>query len=166
MTRVALLIALLAVFGCKEAGTPATVAPNDGTGLGETFAYDSLVIENEAGERLNFDVYLALTPEQQRRGLMFIRHLPERTGMLFVYDEPRILSIWMKNTYIPLDLLFVDADGRVESIVHNATPLSLDSRPSKWPAKYVLELNGGSAIRFNIGTRSRLIWEGDDALNK
>lgn len=166
MTRVALLIALLSIFGCKEAETPAAIVPDDGTGLGETFAHDSIVIQNEAGERLNFDVYLALTPEQQRRGLMFIRNLPERTGMLFVYDKPRILSIWMKNTYIPLDLLFIDANGRVESIVHNATPLSLESRPSKGPAKYVIELNGGSAIKFNIGTNSRLIWQGDAAISE
>jgi len=166
MTRVALLIVILATFGCKEAETPASIAPDDGTGLGATFAYDSIEIQNEVGERLAFDVYLALTPEQQRRGLMFIRSLPERTGMLFVYEKPRTLSIWMKNTYIPLDLLFIDANGRVESIVHNATPLSLESRPSKGPAKYVLELNGGSAIKFNIGTNSQVIWAGDDALGE
>lgn len=165
MTRVALLFAFLALAGCKETGT-ATTAPDDGTGLGDTFDYDQLVIVNDAGERLDFDIYLALTRSQQSQGLMHVRQLPERTGMLFVYAEPGIRSMWMKNTYIPLDLIFIRSDGAVSSIVYNATPLTLASRSSTEPVQYVLELKAGSAIRFNIGTDSRIIWGGDDALSE
>lgn len=164
MTRVVLLFALLATVGCKEIDT--AVANDDGTGLSATFDADELVIVNNAGERLDFDIYLAVTRDQQTQGLMHVRDLPERTGMLFVYDRPGIRSMWMKNTYIPLDLLFIDASGQVSSIIHNATPLTLASRSSTAPVQYVLELNGGSAIRFNLGSDSRIIWGGEDALSE
>lgn len=163
MTRFALLFVLLASVGCKEVATP---PPDDGTGLGERFESGQLVIVNDAGDRLDFDVYLAVTPEQRNRGLMFVRKMPERTGMLFVYDRPALLSIWMKNTYIPLDIIFIREDGTISSIDYNATPLTTNSRPAKEPVKYVIELNAGSAIRFNIGTSSRIIWGGDDALRE
>lgn len=164
MKRIALLFIILALAGCKETGAETTTPPDDGTGLGDTFDFDRLVIVNDTGKRLDFDIYLALTRSQQSQGLMHIRQLPERTGMLFVYDEPGIRSMWMKNTYIPLDLIFIGADGKVSSIVYNATPLTLASRSSTEPVQYVLELKGGSAIRFDIGTDSHIIWGGDDAL--
>lgn len=164
MKRIAAITIMLLMLGCKEVQTSAV--PDDGTGLGERFDASSLSIVNDAGENLDFDIYLAHSPDQQQRGLMHVRKMPVTTGMLFVYERPGIRSMWMKNTYIPLDLLFIDANGKVSSIVHNATPLSLASRSSTEPVKYVLELNGGSAIRFGIGTSSRIIWEGDDALSE
>ena len=65
-----------------------------------------------------FDVYIAASRAQQMQGLMFVRELPEMTGMLFAYREARVLSMWMKNTFIPLDILFVRADGTVSSIAY------------------------------------------------
>lgn len=123
------------------------------------FDFATLEVINDAGEHLEFDVYLAQNFEQQRRGLMFIRELPETTGMLFIYERDDIRSIWMKNTYIPLDIVFARSDGTILSIDRDATPLTLNSRLSPGPARFVLELNGGTTRRLGIGPGSRLVWE-------
>ena len=157
-----LSVALCGITACKETSDSGSFAA-DGTGLGELFERDTLTIENDAGEGIEFDVYLALVHEQHLRGLMFVREMPMTTGMLFVYGRPDIRSIWMKNTYIPLDILFVRADGTIAAIDRSATPLTLDSRSSGEPVKYVIELNGGAAAHYNIGTNSRMIWSYDDS---
>ena len=87
--------------------------------------------------------------------------MPERTGMLFVYDEDGFHSMWMKNTYIPLDMIFAHADGSVSSVITDTVPLTLNSNASVEPVRYVLELNAGVARRLNIGRRSRLVRESD-----
>ena len=105
------------------------------------------------------EIYLATDYEQQRRGLMFVRSMPERTGMLFVYDTEDIRSMWMKNTYIPLDMVFARADGSVVNVVTDTVPQTLSSHRSTAPARYVLELNAGTARRLAIGTGSRILRE-------
>jgi len=122
------------------------------------FEFATLELINDAGNRLEFDVYLAESFDQQRRGLMFVRDMPETTGMLFIYPDDAIRSIWMKNTYIPLDIVFARNDGRVSSINRDAAPLTLTSRASNEPVRYVLELNAGTARRLDIGTNSRILW--------
>jgi uncharacterized membrane protein (UPF0127 family) len=122
------------------------------------FEFATLELINDAGDRLEFDVYLAESFDQQRRGLMFVRNMPETTGMLFIYADDAIRSIWMKNTYIPLDIVFARSDGRVSSIDRDAAPLTLTSRTSNEPVRFVLELNAGTTRRLGIGTNSRLIW--------
>ena len=123
----------------------------------EAFDMTTLVIQASENACYRFDVYLALTSEQRRRGLMFVREMPETTGMLFVYRQTRILSIWMKNTYIPLDIVFFAADGRIVNIHENAEPHSLTSRQSEEAVNYVLELNGGLSEKLGIDTNSRII---------
>ncbi len=123
----------------------------------EAFDKSTLIIAASENACYRFDVYLALTGEQRRRGLMFVRDMPDTTGMLFVYPRPRVLSIWMKNTYIPLDIVFFSADGRIVNIHENAEPHTLESRRSEEPVSYVLELNGGMAERLGIDTNSRVI---------
>ena len=152
-----LLATILVLFStaCSPQPTPRS---NVGTGLGETFETDKLVVVNDDGIRHELDVYLALDFEQHRRGLMFVRKLPLTTGMLFVYDGDEQRSMWMKNTYISLDIVYARADGSVSSVIHNTEPLSLRSLVSVEPVQYVLELNAGVARRFKIGTGSRLIW--------
>ena len=150
---IACTIMALAACSPQPAVTTGTVPDLDGV-----FEFSSLEIVNDRGETLEFDVYLATTPEQQRRGLMFIRELPPRTGMLFVYDRDGYHSMWMKNTYIPLDMIFARGDGTVSSIIADTVPQTLDSQGSKEPVRYVLELNAGTARRLAIGTRSRLLW--------
>ena len=126
--------------------------------LEDAFDQDVLVVSARSA-CFRFDVFLALTREQQRRGLMFVRELPATTGMLFVYPEERILSIWMKNTFIPLDIVFVAADGQVSSIYKDATPQSLNSMSSDKPSSYVLEVNAGVTDALGIEPGSILIWE-------
>lgn len=128
-------------------------------GLDAMFDVDELVIVADDGSRHTFDVYLAIEHEQQRRGLMFVRDLPERTGMFFVYDDTAVHSMWMKNTYISLDIVFARADGTVSSVIHDTEPLSLSSLSAIEPVNFVLELNAGVTRRLGIGPGSRLIWE-------
>ena len=126
--------------------------------LEESFAKDVLVIvARHACYR--FDIYLALDGQQQRRGLMFVREMPAHTGMLFVYPDENYRSMWMKNTYIPLDMFFARRDGSISSIASNTVPLSEKSVSSSEPVTFVLELNAGTARRLSIDETSRLIWE-------
>jgi hypothetical protein len=122
--------------------------------LESAFAGTSIVIETSGSACYGFDVYLALTPEQQRRGLMHVRRLPQFTGMLFVYRSDDIHSMWMKNTFIPLDILFIRGDGSVASIAAMTEPRSLRSIASVEPVRYVLELNGGVAEELGIDVDS------------
>lgn len=135
----------------------ATAAPAD-EALNAAFGTDVLVIVANDHACYRFDVYLAASDEQQRRGLMFVRELPDTTGMLFVYDEPGYRSMWMKNTYIPLDIAFATAAGRIVNVVRSTKPLSLASITSTEPATYVLELNAGVTARLAIGPGSRILW--------
>lgn len=126
--------------------------------LEEAFDSDVLVIvARDACYR--FDIYLAVNMQQQRRGLMFVRHLPERTGMLFIYPDEYYRSMWMKNTYISLDMVFARSDGSITNIARETTPLSENSVTSTEPAMFVLELNAGTARRLSIDEDSRLVWE-------
>ena len=150
---IALLGIVLVACSPQPAVKAGTVPDLDGK-----FEFAALEVVNDTGERLEFDVYLAESFDQQRRGLMFIRAMPETTGMLFIYPDDAIRSIWMKNTYIPLDIVFARSDGRVSSINRNAAPQTLTSRTSNEPVRYVLELNAGTTRRLGIGTSSRLVW--------
>ena len=126
--------------------------------LEEAFDSDVLVIvARDACYR--FDIYLAVNMQQQRRGLMFVRHLPERSGMLFIYPDEYYRSMWMKNTYISLDMVFARSDGSITNIARETTPLSENSVTSTEPAMFVLELNAGTARRLSIDDDSRLVWE-------
>ena len=111
---------LAAVTACSPQPAPKT---SSGSSLESMFELDELVIVANDGSRHVFDVYLATSPEQQRRGLMFVRNLPESTGMLFVYDEDGMRSMWMKNTYISLDIVFARGDGTISSVIHDTQPL-------------------------------------------
>lgn len=154
--RGAIVVLWLALAACspQSAAKAGTVPDLDGV-----FDFASLTIVNDAGDRLEFDVYLAREFEQHRRGLMFVRDMPETTGMLFIYDEDEFHSMWMKNTFIPLDMIFVRSDGTVSSIITDTTPRTLNSHSSKEPVRYVLELNAGVTRRMNIGQDSRLLWD-------
>lgn len=126
--------------------------------IDQAFDKDVLVIAaRDACHR--FDIYLALSREQQIRGLMRVRDLPSSTGMLFVYPAENYHSMWMKNTFLPLDILFAKSDGRVSSIAKNTEPQSLKSITSTEPVKFVLELNAGITDRLAIVPGSQLIWD-------
>lgn len=126
--------------------------------LNEDFEKDILVISASEHACYRFDVWLALTRSQFSRGLMHVRHLPDDAGMLFVYAEPDGRSMWMKNTYIPLDILFIRNDGTVSSVAQHTEPLSLRSISSVEPVTLVLELNAGTTDRLKIGPGNQVYW--------
>jgi uncharacterized membrane protein (UPF0127 family) len=150
MTRLHLMLAALLVTSAV------TFADEE---LDQAFDKDVLVIVANAPACYRFDVYLALSHEQQRRGLMFVRKLDPWAGMLFAYPSEDFHSMWMKNTYVPLDMVFARQDGTVSSVVRDTVPRSLESISSTEPVSYVLELNAGTTERLSIDAGSRLIWE-------
>lgn len=157
MKRIVILTALvLAACSPQPATSQGTMVELD-----KAFEFAELEVINDAGEYLHFDVYLAENDEQRRRGLMFVRDMPERTGMLFIYGDEDIHSMWMKNTYIPLDIVFARSDGSVSSVAQDTVPLSLKSLASSEPVQYVLELNAGTARRLGIGQDSRIVWDNE-----
>lgn len=100
--------------------------------------------------QLRFQVEVADTDAERARGLMFRESLPRFGGMLFVYDRAQPVSFWMKNTLIPLDMLFFDETGRLVDIHENAVPGDLTGIPSAAPARFVLEINGGAARELGV----------------
>jgi len=115
------------------------------------------VLAASAGQCVFLDLWLARTREQKRQGLMHVRDLPDGWGMLFVYGREQELSMWMKNTYVSLDMLFIRADGSIASIATDTQPLSLESIHSGEPVTRVLELKAGSVKRWGVKPGDRLL---------
>ncbi len=112
-------------------------------------------IETRGGP-LRINVTVADTPERQAQGLMFVRTLDADEGMWFPQHPPRVMRMWMKNTLVPLDMLFIDARGRVACIHAAAEPLSVALRHCPARVSGVLEINGGQARQYGVGIGSRI----------
>lgn len=106
--------------------------------------------------RFAFSVEIADTPDKRSKGLMFRQSMAEDAGMLFTFERDQVASFWMKNTEIPLDMLFISRDGRIADMHRNAQPHSLRSIRSKVPVFAVLEINGGLAARLGIRVGDRV----------
>lgn len=115
-----------------------------------------LIINAATGEH-RFRIELAATAEQKRVGLMYRRELAQDAGMLFDFTPPRLVSMWMKNTYIPLDILFIDETGKIVNIAANTMPHSLASVRSAGPVLAALELNAGTAEKLGIAPGDRVV---------
>ncbi len=152
--RLALVALVFAALAANADELPPLEIPFD-TGV-------LIVSADEACHR--FRIYLAETREQQLRGLMFVRDMAPTTGMLFVYERPGRLSIWMKNTFISLDVVFVRDTGEVSSIFRDAEPQSLRSMRSTETVQYVLELNAGTSARLGINPGSLLFLDAPEFL--
>jgi uncharacterized protein len=133
-------------------GLPLVLAAGAATAQDSELTYpkSSLVIATAAGRDIKFDVDLALDDAHRSHGLMFRKKLGPYEGMLFDFFSEMPVSFWMKNTLIPLDMLFIAADGTIKHIHANAEPLKTDTIPSKFPVRAVLEINGGSAALLGI----------------
>ena len=118
-------------------------------GIPQALPLVPLAIETRTGE-VALQVQVADNDVRRQTGLMFRKSMPETEGMLFIFQETRFVSFWMKNTFIPLDLLFVDDDGTVTSIARDTTPFSLEPIPSEKPSRAVLEINAGASARLGI----------------
>ena len=114
-----------------------------------------LEIATKSGVHI-FGVEMAVTPEEQRTGLMYRRELPEKQGMLFDFQREQPTSFWMKNTYVPLDMIFIRADGRILRIAENTVPLSETLVSSGGPVRAVLEVIGGTAKKLGIAAGDRV----------
>jgi len=126
-----------------------------GTASGAASKLETLSIAAASGIR-TFEVEVVREERDRNRGLMFRRHMDAGHGMLFDYDPPVVVAFWMKNTYIPLDIIFVDVEGRIIRIAANTTPHSLEHIPSGGEARAVLEINGGLAEKLGIKVGDRV----------
>ena len=152
---VALTAALLLLPACKNngqrSGTNTTTAPQAATA---TVAIDT-------GERMAmFRVELAIKPEEFQRGLMFRTELAQDAGMLFVSKFPQMHTFWMKNTLIPLDMIFIGGDRRIVGVVENAEPQTLIGRSVPKLSQYVLEIPGGTSARKGIHEGQQVVFQG------
>ena len=123
----------------------------------QSFPTADLTIETAGGPR-KLHVELATSPPQLEQGLMFRRTLAPDAGMLFDFKTPSPVSMWMKNTFIPLDMVFIDAGGRIINIAERTVPQSLDPVAAAGPARAVLEVNGGTAARLGIKPGDRVLF--------
>tara|TARA_B100001109_G_scaffold192201_1_gene158798 strand:- start:243 stop:662 length:420 start_codon:yes stop_codon:yes gene_type:complete len=126
--------------------------------LDSAFKRRSIMISSSNQSCNHFVVWLAETRNQQTRGLMYVKSLPKNTGMLFIYPNSNIRAMWMKNTFISLDMIFIDENGIVSSIEKNTEPQSLKTIRSEKPIKYVLELAGGKADQIKLIEGDHIYW--------
>ena len=118
---------------------------------------ESLLTIAAADDRFEFQVELALSPAQRSQGLMFREDLEEDRGMLFDFGQPQQATMWMRNTYVPLDMLFIDEDGRITQIAADVQPLSDAVIASRQPVRAVLELRGGVSAKLGIKPGDQVI---------
>ncbi len=138
---------------------PLFAQPAEAEGLPRiVFPTDEVVIRSQSGEH-RFVVEVARSPDQRSRGLMFRRSMPPDAGMLFDFLEEVPVSMWMKNTIIPLDMLFFDSTGRIVRIEERTVPLSLTVISSGVPVRGVLEVNAGTVARLGIRPGDRVIYK-------
>jgi uncharacterized membrane protein (UPF0127 family) len=119
----------------------------------------AIVFKTTTGEH-SFDIEVMRTGAERAKGLMFRRSLPERSGMLFLYDRPQAANMWMKNTYIPLDMVFIAEGGTVHRIEANTEPFSTALISSEGDIVAVLELNAGEAARIGLKPGDQAIYPG------
>ena len=145
LSRLVVLLALLAL-GAARPALPSIDFPEG-----------DLAIVTAKGARHDFRIELAVTPEQRSQGLMNRRSLAPDAGMLFVYAQTQEIAMWMKNTFVSLDMLFISAEGEVVRIAERTEPLSLTTIRSGSPVKGVLEVVAGTVARLGIRPGDRIL---------
>lgn len=152
-----LLTALLLLPGCGGEDQPAEQLNTEfeAEGILDFHRPDSSLVTRIVIE-------MAESEAEQAQGLMYRRSLPDRGGMLFIDDAPSMKSFWMRNTPLPLDILFIDAGGDIVNIVKRTTPYSDDRIESTDSAQYVLEVRAGFTDRYGITDSMRVKWERRD----
>jgi uncharacterized membrane protein (UPF0127 family) len=145
--------ALLALFFFSTMPAVATVAFAQ---QAVQFSSEPLTIKTAKGTTRTFTVELAVTEDQREYGLMFRKAMPEDHGMLFTFEKTRSVMMWMENTPLALDMLFLDDAGTVTHIQENAIPYSKAIINSGGPVKYVIELNGGVVKKLGLGVGDKV----------
>ncbi|WP_420348461.1 DUF192 domain-containing protein [Pelagibius sp.] len=147
-TPIAIVLLLAVAPGAGPAQAQANVV---------TFDKDELAIETAAGGRHVFEVEMAVSPDQRSQGLMFRHSMAATAGMLFLFERPEPRAMWMKNTLIPLDMLFIDEGGVIVRIQERTVPFSLQAISSGQDVIAVLELNAGTSSRLSIKPGDRVV---------
>ena len=159
--RIAILAAAVLAAGgpaCRNGRSAADPAPTPAAATGTPTV---ILHATGGGERsIPVRVELALTGPQRERGLMFRNHLEPDTGMLFLFPSSSPLTFWMKNTLIPLDMIFIDSNRRIVGIVENAEPETETGRHVEGESQYVLEIGGGLSQKWGIGAGSTVDFKG------
>ena len=140
------ILSMLALAAFALLGAPASP---------RALALEPLEIVSKSGVH-TFAVEMAVTPEEQAKGLMFRRELPEGHGMLFDFHQEQPATFWMKNTYVSLDMIFIRGDGRILRIAESTVPLSEALVPSGGPVRAVLEVVAGTARKLGIAPGDRV----------
>ncbi|MEH6758220.1 MAG: DUF192 domain-containing protein [Parasphingorhabdus sp.] len=159
-----MLLSCVGMTGCNAQASdtenkPAQAQAQQDAGLSEAGLRVAPLTISVDGKTHKFTVELAVTREEQSQGLMFRKEMAPDKGMIFPFERERMASFWMKNTVIPLDIIFVRSDGTIESIAANTTPYSLDPVESGEPVAAVLELAGGRAAELAIGPGDVVKWQ-------
>lgn len=125
--------------------------------------YEPLSIQAGSGKKVDYEVEIAATPEARRVGLMYRKEMQTNHGMLLDFGRPENIAIWMKNTYLPLDIIYINAKGIITKIVENAKPLSTNNMDSDTAVRAVLELNAGQVAYHGFAVGDKVIYK---AFNK
>ena len=158
-----LWVVLIAVFSffpltsCSEEGANKAETKTNAEEVADNYVRYPLKIQTQDGRELYFDVELANTQETTAKGLMFRKEMKENHGMIFIFPMSQRLSFWMKNTYLPLDIIFMDPQGTILNI-EKGVPLNEESVYSRGLAKAALELNQGTAERMGIQAGDKIIF--------
>jgi len=155
MIRLPALLALGLLAACSN---PQPVPDNNAQAQAVAAALPVVITTAKGAHR--FDVEVSATPQEQEKGLMFRKALPDNGGMLFPMDPPRTASFWMKDTLIPLDMLFIHTDGTIAFLEADAQPYSRIPVSAGVPVAAVLELRGGRAAELGIEGGDRVAWGG------
>ncbi len=150
-----LACALLAVASSLQ-GVARAAEPGRAVIPLSAFPREPIVVETRSAKRHTFDAWRADTPETREQGLMFIREMRAEQAMIFVYDPAQYVAMWMKNTLLPLDMLFVDEAGCVVKAQRKARPESLDTIQADVPVALVVELKGGITKELGIAVGDRV----------
>lgn len=169
-SRLRIVLALLLLSGCpggrtgsepQPAKKPSAEAPTHSAGAQALPETARVVLMPAGGEPVTVRVEVARTDAERRRGLMFRQQMGQDEGMLFLFEQPSQLSFWMRNTYIPLDMIFIEPSLRVLGVVENAEPMTDSSRHVPGLSQYVLEVNAGFSRRHGLQAGTAVRFEGE-----
>jgi hypothetical protein len=156
--RSLITLSIVALCACRPTQTQPSIVPEPATQTqtgsptqgNDTVRGPHVVIRVEGRAPVTVTTEVARTEEERNRGLMYRRELAPMAGMLFVFRQSEPLTFWMRNTFLPLDMIFIKSDRRVLGVVENATPMTDDPRRVEGDSQYVLEVNAGFAARHGI----------------
>jgi uncharacterized protein len=167
MRRLSPLFFLLLLFACGQERGPSAPARTEGGAVQneqEKLPRGRVILSPEGRPERSVKVEIAATTDSRRQGLMYRQKLAEDEGMLFLFPASEQLGFWMKNTYLPLDMIFIKQDLTVLGVVEGAEPLTETTREVPGESQYVLEVNATYAKKHGIGPGTKVRFEGTEGI--